>query len=70
MFDFLRSERYPERSRTGITQRANSDEGISETMRSPHEVPVSPKRQALFRARQALFRMVDALEAALRETTL
>ena len=70
VFDFLRSERYPERSGTGITQRANSDEGISEAMRSPHEVPVSPKRQALFCARQALFRMVDALEAALRETTL
>ena len=45
VFDFLRSERYPERSGTGTTQRANSDEGTSETMRSPYEVPVSPNGQ-------------------------
>ncbi len=44
-YDFLRSEQYPARSGTGITQRANSEEGISETMRSLHEVPVSANGQ-------------------------
>ena len=45
VFDFLRSERYPERSGIGIIQRAKSDEGISKTMRSPYEVPGSPNGQ-------------------------